>query len=155
VSGAPLPEDLVDLVEGGVSAFVGTRDAAMCPEIVRSTGALVSTDRKRITVFLPEATSKRTVANVRDNGEVAVGFSRPFDNLSIQIKGRSVDLHLAGDPERATPERYHAAYVEQLYMVGLPRSLTTRINTWPAWALTIEVRDVFVQTPGPGAGKRL
>lgn len=150
-----VPAELVDLFESGVSLFVGTRDADLRPEAVRAVGASVSADRTRVTIFVPQATAARTIANIESNGEVAIGFSRPSDLFSVQVKGRSVDVHLATDAERPTPERYLGAFVEQLYLMGMPRGLTSTLTTWPAYAVTVEVRDMFVQTPGPGAGKRM
>ena len=52
-------------------------------------------------------------------------------------------------------QRYLAAFVDQLYMVGVPRALGRRMRTAPSVAVTFEVEEVFAQTPGPGAGRRL
>jgi hypothetical protein len=156
LSGArKIPEDLVDFLESGISILVGTRDREMRPDAMRAVGARVSPGRDRITVFLPDASAERAAENLRDNGQIAVAFSRPIDHYSIQIKGRVEDLRPAEDADRVVPDRYHAAYVEQLYMVGLPRSLSQRMIVWPSLAVTFSVDDLFVQTPGPDAGKRL
>ncbi len=37
----------------------------------------------------------------------------------------------------------------------MPRAIARRMIWWPSVAIEIEVADVFVQTPGPGAGARL
>jgi hypothetical protein len=29
-----------------------------------------------------------------------------------------------------------------------------RAHLWPAWAATVAVEEIFLQTPGPDAGKR-
>ena len=63
-------------------------------------------------------------------------------------------LRIPGGAELAAAG-YLAQFRETLYLIGLPRSLTARFNGWPVVAVTFEVRDVFLQTPGPGAGKRL
>jgi hypothetical protein len=86
----------MDLVESGVSILVGTRDEQLRPVSVRGVGARVSSDRRSVTVYLPEATSQKPVENLRANGEIAVAFSRPFDNLAVQIKGRCSRVALAG-----------------------------------------------------------
>jgi len=151
---ASVPADLVDFVESGVSILVGTRDAAMAPAVAHGVGATVSTDRSEVTVYLTEAWNAGALANLEDNGEIAVGFSRPFDNLAIQIKGRCTKI-VRGDAGRSIVDRYHATYGEQLYMIGVPRSISRRLRLAPAAAVTFTVRDLFVQTPGPDAGKRL
>ncbi len=115
----------------------------------------MSADREHLSIFVPDAWPTRTFANIEDNGMVSVCFSRMLDNYSIQVKGDGATVRAATDPERIVPEGYRAAYVEQLYMGGLPRSLTTRFHVWPAKVISFVVRDIFVQTPGPGAGARL
>jgi hypothetical protein len=148
-----LPPEVIDLVESGASILVGTRDSHLRPASVRGVGARVSPDRMSVTVYLPEATSRKAVENLRDNGDIAVALSRPIDNLAIQIKGRCSRVCLAPQDERAFPERYAVAFVEMTYAVGMPRGLMKRMTIWPAWAATFEVREVFSQTPGPGAGR--
>lgn len=150
-----IPEDLVDYLESGVSLLIGTRDKDLRPEAARACGAQVAADREHLSIFVPERWPTQTFANIEENGMVSVGFSRMLDNYAIQVKGGGATVRPATDAERIVPERYRAAYVEQLYMGGLPRSLTTRFHVWPAKVITFEVRDIFVQTPGPGAGARL
>jgi len=75
-------------------------------------------------------------------------------NQAYQLEGRCTDVRKARDEEQAIPHRYAIAFAETIYTVGIPRSLIGRVNVWPAWAAAFEVRDIFSQTPGPGAGKR-
>lgn len=150
-----VPRDLVDFVEGGVSILVGTRDAANVPDVARGIGAAVSADRTEVTIYLNVSWGRRALANLAANGEIAVGFSRPLDNFAIQLKGTCTKIVPPEQGDRTVVERYHSTYSEQLYMVGLPRSLTRRFRMWPAASVTFAVRDVFTQTPGPDAGKRM
>jgi hypothetical protein len=150
----PLPDTIVEFIESGVSVLVGTRDGALRPSTARAFGILVAADRRRTSIFLPMKTSVSAKANLDDNGLIAIGISRPFDNFAVQLKGRCVEVRAATEAERHVPERYLAAYIEQLYMIGFPRSLVKRAHVWPAWAATVAVEDIFVQTPGPDAGKR-
>lgn len=150
-----IPEDFVDYLEGGVSLLVGTRDAQNRPDVTRAMGASVSADRRSIVVYVPERWSAGSLANVAANGEVAVGFSRPIDNLSLQLKGGGARIVPPNEQGRAVVLRYHASYIEQLTMIGMPRSTLKRLSFWPAVGIEFTVRDVFLQTPGPEAGKRL
>lgn len=147
--------ELVELIEGGVAVFVGTCNAQRRPEATRGCGAVVSPDRSRVTVFVPVGTARRAVENLALGREIAVGFSRTLDHQSIQIKGRCAEVRLATESEHSVCERYLDAYGESLQAIGLPRSITGRMNIWPAYALDIDIRDVFAQTPGPNAGDRL
>jgi hypothetical protein len=122
---------------------------------MRAVGVSVGSDRQSMTIFLSEAMAARTLENLRDNGQVAVSFSRPIDHRSLQVKGRVTAIRNSSEAERALQERYLIAYVEQLYLVGLPRSLARRVRSWPSVAVSLQIDDVFVQTPGPSAGRRV
>lgn len=149
-----IPEDMVDFLESGVSILVGTRNANNEPEPMRSAGAFVSKDREHLSLFFP-AHNARSLANVEANGQVAVCFSRMLDHYSIQVKGDAAVVRDGTDADRAIAERYRVAYGEQLFMAGIPRRITSRMNVWPSKVVTFPVRDIFVQTPGPDAGARL
>jgi hypothetical protein len=149
-----IPAHLVDFLESGVAILVGTRDASLHPETARACGAVVERDRRKLTVFLSERWPG-VFENLRDNGQIATNFVRPHDHYSIQLKGDGATLRPATAAERSIVERWHAGWIEQLWLVGIPRSISKRFHIWPAHAVTFDVHDIFVQTPGPGAGKRL
>jgi hypothetical protein len=94
--------ELVDLVESGVSILVGTRDASLRPASIRGVGACVASDRRQITVYLPQSTSHKAVENLRDNGEIAVAFARPFDNFAIRSRALRPRV-VWGNPWRKHP----------------------------------------------------
>lgn len=150
-----LTEDLVTFVESGVSIQVGTRDSSLVPEAVRGFGASASTDRRRVTVFIPVATSARTIANLNDNRRIAVCFSRIQDHRTIQIKGRMRDIAFADDEHRRLIDTYRAEFGRHLAFVGLPQRLSYRLASWPCHAVHFDVETIWVQTPGPGAGEAL
>jgi len=144
-----LSREWVEFVESGVSILVGTRDEALRPEAGRGCGAA------RILVLVPELTSARTCENAAATGRVAVTFSRPFDHRALQAKGSVIDVRAARDADRAVVDRYVASYVDQLYLVGIPRAVSRKLRCWPAMVIELEVEALFVQTPGIGAGRRL
>jgi len=134
---------------------VGTRDKDRRPEVLRAVGVAVGPDRSTLTVYVPAELAARTLANLEDNGELAITFSQVIDHRTVQLKGKLVSLRRSRRNERALQERWLAAFAEQLHMVGFSRRLALRIRIWPSIALELEVRDLFAQTPGPGAGRRI
>jgi hypothetical protein len=150
-----ISEDLVELFESGVSILVGTTSRAKTPEATRAVGAVVHADRQRLTVFLPTDVAARPLANLEANGLVAVGFSSVLDHRTLQVKGKAEEVRPANADEHELIRRYHAAFGETLYVTGIPRAVTRRLNVWPATAVTFVVTDIFLQTPGPKAGERL
>lgn len=150
-----IPSALVPFLESGVSVLVGTRDVRMKPACMRGVGARVAADGAELTVFLPAATAAVALANLADNGRIAVSFSRARDNRAVQVKGRVTEIRDADAADRERIERYRCELVEALGTVGVAPRFTLRLAHWPAHAVRLRVTAIFAQTPGPGAGAPL
>jgi hypothetical protein len=108
-----------------------------------------------MTVFLPKATATPTLANLEDNGAIAVTLTRPADHKSLQLKGKVLAIRDALEADLQLLHLHRAALTEQFAQVGVPRQITRRLTCWPSVAVDFEVHDAFTQTPGPGAGERM
>ena len=149
-----LREDVVEFIESGVSMLVGTRDPKLRPHVMRAAGAVCGADRESVTVYLTKGVADQAVANLTDNGCIALTLSRPYDHRGLQIKGRMLSMRDGVDADRIHQERYLAGFVEHVYIIGLPRSVMRQLRIYPSIAVTFRAEDVFDQTPGPGAGRR-
>jgi hypothetical protein len=149
-----LSEELAEFVEGGLSMLVGTRDAALRPRVERAVGAFVGRDRQSMTVYLNKDLSLQSVANLNENGCIAVTVSRPYDHRSLQLKGHVLSMRDGTEEDRTKQERWLTGFVEHLYIVGLPRSIIRQLKVYPSVAVTLQIDDMFEQSPGPGAGRR-
>ena len=150
-----IPKDLVEFLTSGVSVLLATRSADRVPEAVRAYAPVVAPDRPRLELVVPNGLGDRTIANLRDNGQIATAFSRAIDHVSVQVKGTCVALRPTTEEDRPAVERFRAAYIEGLYLIGMPRSLTSRFRALPGTVVTIEVSSIFDQTPGPRAGESI
>lgn len=153
--GQRLSRELAAFVESGVSIQVGTRDGSLVPEAVRGVGARVAPDRASLVLFVPAATGARTVANLADNGRIAICFARIEDHRTIQVKGRARAVAPASDEDREHVDRYRGEIAQNLAFFGLPARLGFRIAAWPCHAVHVGIETVWIQTPGPGAGEAL
>jgi len=149
-----IPPELFEFLESGVSILVGTRSARLLPEPCRAAGVRVESEGRELTVFLPEVTSEAALANLRENGRIAVCLAR-VDHRSVQIKGQVVAIQAASTEDRDRIQRHRRALAEALGIVGIPPRITLRTAHWPAHAVRLRVESVFDQTPGPGAGNAL
>jgi len=149
-----LPPELFALLDGPSIMHLATRNTALEPMSTLAFGLRASDDGREVTVFLPAALASPMLANLRDNGQMALNVVRPSDNRALQIKGTWLGERRTDDDDRAFLARYRDAMTQELGQVGVPRSIWRRIAWWPSLALRMEVREVFVQTPGPGAGRR-
>ncbi len=147
-----IPPELFEYIESGISILVGSRSDRLLAEYCRGLGARVEAAGRELSVFLAEATAAETLENFRNNGRVAVCFSRAADHRSLQIKGSVISLRPADEEERRLILRYRGGLAETWGQIGIPPRITLRIAHWPAIAVRLSVETVFDQTPGPGAG---
>lgn len=151
-----ISQRLVDHVHGLVLSWIGTRDARLRPTVTWVIGARVSPATDEITVFIPDVEIDRTRRNLEHNGLVAVTFVEPIIQHAYQFKGKLGHLRPTTDEERAVQEIHRdkvSSYVVKF--TAFPTDLVMGYRIHPSTALTFRVEQVFVQTPGPGAGRML
>ncbi len=150
-----IPPSIVELLHAGVSVNVGTRDAQLMPECTRGWGIWVGTNQDSVTLLLTESASERTLANLRENGLIAVTCSRPTDHVTCQLKGTVTRLRPATSRDYERQGQWRRAFLGELMAVGVPTEQADAIIMQPAVAVEVQVTGVFAQTPGPGAGERV
>jgi hypothetical protein len=150
-----ITSDLAEFIQSGVAIHVATRSPRLVPDEARGIGVRVEAGGVEVTIFIAAATARQALENLADNGRIAAVFSRPIDHRTYQLKGGATSVRVADDADRAVIERYRRALVDAYTVVGVPPSITWRIAVWPAHAIRFRVENVFVQTPGPGAGAPL
>ncbi len=147
-----------EFICGDVSISVATRDVANVPAIVRALGTRVSRDRSSIAVFVARTQAGDVLRNVGENAAVAIVWSRPSTNRTVQFKGRDarVEAPVAGDADLVAD---HAArFVAEVVALGYPEYLPRTLMASSADDLAVIAftpTDGYAQTPGPGAGTRL
>jgi hypothetical protein len=151
----PLPDDLVTLVQSGVSVLAGTCSADLVPESVRGVGLRVWPGACRVTVFMPKATAEIALANLRENNRLAVTISEIATHRSLQLKGTTFGIREADEADRELVMRYSEALRASFAWIGIPEGVTRCLTVWPAWAVDLEIAQVFSQTPGPVAGAKM
>jgi len=150
-----LQGELVGFLQSGLSISVATRDAELTPEGTRAWAVNVDGDGTHVTAFLTEKTAAPHLRNLEANGHLALCFDRPSDSRACQLKGRFVDARSCLAPERDEIERQVRGFFADLAIIGVPPEVFEGWVRWPAVAVRMRVTDVFLQTPGPGAGERL
>jgi hypothetical protein len=150
-----IPQSIVDLLGTGVSVMVGTRDASLVPECTRAWGIRVGGTRESVTIFLSKRIAGKTIDNLRDNGQIAVTCTRPTDHITCQLKGHVGGMQTVTSSDREVSRRWHLEFMAELRAIGVPSALCEAWNTEPDLAVEIAVAEVFDQTPGPGAGKKI
>ncbi|MDH5547055.1 MAG: hypothetical protein OEZ43_15795 [Gammaproteobacteria bacterium] len=149
---------LTNFLESDVAFLVASCDENQFPIISRGFGARVSDDCTQLTVFVTDRQSQRILADIEKNGHISVNAARITTYESYQLKGdcaRRVELSIKD-------QRHVMQYVDdvqsQMLKVGLTPEQAAAVfqsqENENLVGICFTPRDVFVQTPGPGAGKR-
>jgi hypothetical protein len=145
---------LAEVLESGLIMYVASRSAGNKPSSVGAAGLRVETPTL-VTVFLAEAVIGAVMPDLLDNGQLSVELVKVTDARAIQIKGQLLDHGPATAADQAFQETYRARLLPELTQVGMPRSTVARLVLTPSRALRLSVTALFLQTPGPGAGRPL
>lgn len=153
-----IPDRVVEVLHGPTWIQIGSRDEALRPAHTVAVGAVVHDDRQTVTVFVPTARSGRVLRDLTGNGRIAVGLALA-SHESYQLKGTYISSRPTDDTDRARQEARRAALLESALEAGYPetiaRPLALGLAITPGVAITFRVEQVFLQTPGPGAGTLL
>jgi len=150
----PLDRNLADFIESPVMQIIGTAGLSLRPEIGRGVGAWCD-DLTTIHLVVSAWQWPQTIANLRDNAQVAVTFARPTDYVSYQIKGTAT-VREAEPAEIERSSLYTVAIVSSLMKLGLmPEMIAPWLSKRQAMLVSIDPSSVFVQTPGAKAGTRV
>lgn len=153
-----IPDRVVEVLHGPTWIQIGSRDEALRPAHTMAVGAVVHDDRQTVTVFVPTARSGRVLRDLTGNGRIAVGLAL-VSHEAYQLKGTYISSRPTDDADRAGQEARRAALLASALEAGYPeaiaRPLALGLAITPGVAITFRAEQVFLQTPGPGAGTLL
>lgn len=138
-----------------MSLLVGTCSADGAPDCLRAMGMRVWPGACQLTVLLPAATAKASIANLRENPRLALTISHIPTHRTVQVKGQVLAIRDGAEDDHRLAQRYRVKLAEDLAFVGQPAANTLRLAIWPCHAVDLDISVVFAQTPGPVAGVRM
>jgi hypothetical protein len=154
-----IPSKIIRFLEDRANiGFAGTRDANLVPSGHRVSGWRIDHEGRILTALVSEVSSPRLLEALLDNGRIALTFEEAGNHETYQIKGRYLSHRPVGSAEieiaSATRERFARSMRSLYHDEAVTASLTASMLA-PALAVDVSVDEVFVQTPGPGAGARI
>jgi len=117
--------------------------------------ATVDAEQGTITFYVPDAEGAKTLSNFKDNGMVALTVSDAATHETYQFKGPCLGMRPSEDKDTAIQDIHQSKLISYLGALGYPEEVLTGFTIYPSTAVTFKVEDVFVQTPGPGAGNKV
>lgn len=153
-----IPGKIVRFLEQHANlAFAGTRDHNLVPCGHRVSGWHVGADGRTLTALVSEHFTARLVESLEDNGEFALTVEEFPTHETYQFKGRYRRHRPLQDEDYVVVDRIRGRFVKSMRPLypDAPEHLMQAFILNPSMAVEFDVREVFVQTPGPGAGARL
>lgn len=150
-----ISQKLVDFVQGPTLHFVGSRNAKLRPNFTWAFGATVNAGEDAITFYVPDVEGAETLRNFEDNGMVALTMSEASTHETYQFKGKCLSIRPSEDKDTAIQDIHRSKLIAHLGPLGYGEAIWSGFTIYPSTAVTFKVEDVFVQTPGPGAGSKL
>ncbi len=153
-----LSADALSFVQSGVSILVAAADGEGRPAIARAVGCRAVERSGRLLVVLRADEGAELLAALAAGSRIAVMFSRPQTNRSLQVKGDQVQVAPLGPRDRDLPRRYLAAMDAELRPLGHGgRFLEAVLAVEESALLAVSFQPClsFDQTPGPRAGHSL
>jgi hypothetical protein len=153
-----IPDRVIEVLTGPSYVQIGTRDENLRPAHTYAVGAMVHEDRQTVTVLVPTARAARILPHLESNGRVALGIAQA-SHEAYQLKGTYLATRPTDAKDLVRQEAYRQALLGDALRAGYPeemaRPMTLGFAYTPSVAITFRAEEVYLQTPGPGAGTRL
>ena len=145
----------IGLMESGVSIVAASHDTRNRPVLGRALACRVASDGGRVTILLSRVKYPLLLDALRRSGAIAVSFTEPSTDRSIQVKGTDVEVAPAGDADSARLDTYFCLFTADLQRIHVKSDLAhAALGCAPAdlTAVSFTPTIAFVQTPGAQAG---
>lgn len=138
-------------------AVAGTRGPDLVPHLHRVAGWRLNADQQTLTCLIPGLFTEHLHESLEDNGRFVITIEEFPTHETYQFKGTFLAHRdaTAEDHRLVAQLRSRFARGVRSQLPDMPADLLEGSILDPAVALDIRVEEVYLQTPGPGAGTRL
>ena len=152
-----IPPKIVTFLGRANVAQAGTRDMHMVPHGHRVSGWHVGADGTTMTALIPQVSIGHLIESVEDNGWFTMTAEDYPAHETYQFKGRYLRHRPIEPRDLDVADRQRERFLRSvLQFFGEEAVVPVRAFTQrPALAVEFQVLEIYVQTPGPGAGTRL
>jgi hypothetical protein len=153
-----IPGKIVRFLEQHANvAFAGTRDRDLVPSGHKICGWRVGADQRTMTAFVPEEFRPGLVESLLENGQLALTVEEFPSHETYQFKGRYLSDRAVRPDDVEVVDRIRRRFVRSLRPIfaDVPEDVLDAFVLKPSLAVEFEVLEIYLQTPGPGAGTRL
>jgi len=144
------------LEDQGTIAISGTRDANLIPHVHPVSGWEVEPDKETIRCSINQAYLDNLISSLQDNGQFSLTVEQIGSHETFQFKGNYVGSAQPASADLTAHQRMASRFakaVNQLF--GIPEDNCRAYIPRPSLVIRFTVGEIFLQTPGPGAGHRV
>ena len=153
-----IPGVMLDFLGRASVAVASTRDAGLVPHVHFLSGWFVDPERRGVVCLLPDSFSAGLAERLVQHPSFALAVEMIGSHECYQFKGRYLDSRRATEADLPVFEACRQRFVDAVTRLFGNRfseaSLRARYRE-PSLAVRFEVQEIYVQTPGPAAGRRL
>jgi hypothetical protein len=153
-----LTRDQAAFLAGPVGISVASHDESLRPSLSRACGCKVSSDCRRVFIYVVKAHAQALLSDIGAGRPVAAVFSRPRTHETLQLKGPAGRVRPLTQADRTVLQASCAAFVGEIAALGFSEAFIDAYLTscrGEAACIAFTPTAIFDQTPGPRAGMRL
>ncbi|HEU0008171.1 MAG TPA: hypothetical protein VFS12_19470 [Terriglobia bacterium] len=144
------------LQDRGAIAVSGTRDANRVPHVHYVSGWDVEPDQQTIRCSINRAYLDQLFDSLEDNGQFSLTVEQIGTHETYQFKGNYAGSAEPNDTDFAAHRRMTERFAKAVSVLFGHSEEDCRAYIWqPSVVVRFTVREIFLQTPGPGAGHRV
>ena len=148
-----IDDKLAGFLELPLFGWLGSRDADRVPQVHRCSGWRLSDSRDQLICCVADPFTDELPKRLAEHAELALLVANGATHETYQLKGRALGTREPDDDDRATCDAYREKMLPFYQYLGFESG--DRAFPPPRVAIELRVDEIFVQTPGPEAGKRI
>ncbi len=156
-----MSKDIIDFFNDEQNALfimLATRNAELVPTIGRGLGLLVGSEINQLTVLVQRVMADVHLENLENNGKLSITAVQSPSHVSMQFKGDFLESRVANEAEMAQMDQLFIRMFNFLSKSGIQPESTSELLKFrheDVVAITMEIKEIFDQTPRPGAGAKI
>ena len=120
---------------------------------VDTLGLTINSSNSSLTCFVIKSECEEILEYLRESGRISF-FVGMISHEAYNFKGQFESFNLLNENDLRVSKEYRSNVINTITKIGMPKEAATeKYGKVPDIGITFKVDKVFVQTPGPDAGK--
>lgn len=151
-----VPAEIIGFLSDAIVGVAGTRNADLAPRVHRISGWRVEADRETMACMFPEQFTPHLLESLEQNGQFTVTIERIPSHETYQFKGEFLSAKPCTADDIEVCNRIRDKFGTTVPMfVPVSEAAARAFCIPPSLTIRFRVREIYTQTPGPGAGRRI